>query len=262
MKKIMLTATILVAMILSGCQSSKKIAYFQDLDSLGNVIKTMTPVDVRMQPGDKVFIMVKAQGGQELNELFSLTGTYSYSNITATENSPYGYTVTESGDIDFPVIGKVHAAGLTRAELESTIKQMILSQGHAKSVVVNVTFLNLSFSVMGEVAHPGRFNIDRDQFTITDALSKAGDLTIYGKRNNVLLLRKEGDHQQVYKVDLTQAEKLMTSPAYYIRQNDIVYVEPNKAKAQNSEIGSMTSLWLSLASMGLSIATLIVSITK
>lgn len=261
MKKILLCATILLAMVLSGCQSSKKIAYFQDVDSLGNIIKNVTPVDVRVQPGDKIFIMVKAQGGQELNELFSIMNGSSY-NITADENSPYGYTVTESGDVDFPVIGKVHVAGLTRSEIESTIKQIILSQGQAKSVVVNVTFMNLSFSVMGEVLHPGRFTIDRDQFTITDAISKAGDLTIYGKRKNVMLIRKEGDHQQVYKVDLTNAEKLMTSPAYYIRQNDIIYIEPNTAKAQNSEIGSMTSLWLTLASMGLSIATLVVSITK
>ena len=261
MKKIFLCATILLAMVLSGCQSSKKIAYFQDVDSLGNIVKTATPVDVRVQPGDKVYILVKAQGGQELNDLFSLMNG-GVSNITASENSPYGFTVTESGDIDFPVIGKVHIAGLTRSEIESTIKQMILSQGQAKSVVVNVTFMNLSYSVMGEVTSPGRYTIDRDQFTITDAISKAGDLTIYGKRKNVMLLRKEGDHQQVYRVDLTKAESLMTSPAYYIRQNDIVYVEPNTAKAQNTEIGNMTSLWLTLASMGLSIATLIVTLTK
>ena len=115
---------------------------------------------------------------------------------------------------------------------------------------------------MGEVTSAGRYSIDRDEITILDAISMARDLTIYGKRDNVKVLRMENGHQHVYKVNLCDAKSLMNSPVYYLKQNDIVYVEPNKAKSQNSEIGSMTTLWFSATSIGVSLISLLYNILK
>ena len=139
-----------------------------------------------------------------------------------------------------------------KEQVEETIKNSILQTGQARDITVLATFTNLEISVMGEVTSAGRYSIDRDEITILDAISMARDLTIYGKRDNVKVLRMENGHQHVYKVNLCDAKSLMNSPVYYLKQNDIVYVEPNKAKSQNSEIGSMTTLWFSATSIGVS----------
>lgn len=253
-----LTCLILMA---TSCSSHKQVAYFQDTDTF-NIVTTHAASPITIQSGDKLYVQVKAQGSEVINNMFSMQGgTGSYS-VTSVQNSPYAYTVNPNGDIDFPVIGTVHVAGLTRSQAEETIKNNIISSGQARSVTVNVTFTNLEVSVLGEVTNPGRFSIDRDELTILDAISMARDLTIYGKRENVKVLRVENGHQHVYKVNLCDAKSLMSSPVYYLKQNDIVYVEPNKVKSQNSEIGSMTTLWFSATSIVVSIASLLANILK
>lgn len=123
-------------------------------------------------------------------------------------------------------------------------------------------FANLCISVLGEVNSPGRFNIDRDRLTILDALSMAGDLTIYGNRNKVMVLRQEGGTQRVYGVDLTSGEYVYTSPVYYLQQNDVVYVEPNSMRARQSTVNGnnvrSTSFWISLASFLTSLTTIFI----
>ena len=248
----------------SSCKTHKQVAYFQDTDTI-NIVQTYPETPVLIQNGDKLFIQVKAQGSEVINSMFTMamTGSSGYaSGINSTQNSPYGYTVNEQGDIDFPVIGKLHVAGLTRSQVESTVKNAILSSGQARDVTVTVTFTNLEISVMGEVNSPGRYSIDRDEVTILDALSMARDLTIYGRRENVKVLRMENGHQHVYKINLCDAKSMMASPVYYLKQNDVVYVEPNKVKSQNSEIGSMTTLWFSATSIGVSLVSLLVNILK
>ena len=130
-----------------------------------------------------------------------------------------------------------------------------------KDPVVTVEFLNLYISVMGEVNNPGQFSIDRDRLTVLDALSMAGDLTIYGNRSKVMVLRQEGDVQRVYGINLTSGEHVYTSPAYYLQQNDVVYVEPNNMKARQSTVNGnnvrSTSFWISLASLLTSMGVLI-----
>lgn len=151
---------------------------------------------------------------------------------------------------------------MKRVEIASYIKDELVSKNLVKDPVVTVEFMNLCFSVMGEVNAPGRFNIDRDRLTILDALSMAGDLTIYGNREKVLVLRQEGNTQRVYGVNLTSGEHIYTSPAYHLQQNDVVYVEPNSTKARQSTVNGnnvrSTSFWISLASLLTSIAVLIV----
>lgn len=137
----------------------------------------------------------------------------------------------------------------------------MIKENLVKDPVVTVEFANLGISVLGEVNSPGRFSIDRDRITILDALSMAGDLTIYGNRSKVMVLRQEGDVQRVYGLNLTSGEHIYTSPAYYLQQNDVVYVEPNAVKARQSTVNGnnvrSTSFWISLASLLTSVAILI-----
>ena len=165
------------------------------------------------------------------------------------------------GEIDFPVLGKIAVAGMKREEIADYIKQRLMEENLVKDPVVTVEFANLCISVLGEVNNPGRFSIDRDRLTILDALSLAGDLTIYGNRSKVLVLRQEGEVQRVYGLNLTSGEHIYTSPAYYLQQNDVVYVEPNAVKARQSTVNGnnvrSTSFWISLASLLTSVAILV-----
>ena len=159
------------------------------------------------------------------------------------------------------MLGKIKVAGMKREEIAETVKNKLITENLVKDPVVTVEFANLCISVLGEVNHPGRFSIDRDRLTILDALSMAGDLTIYGNRYKVMVLRQEGDIQRVYGVDLTSGNHIYTSPAYYLQQNDVVYVEPNDVKARQSTVNGnnvrSTSFWISLASLLTSVAILI-----
>lgn len=258
--QILFSGLFLIAIFcLTSCDTYKKVAYFQDVTSQSKIpAQTVTPL--KFQKGDKLYVQVKVQGNEVLSSMFSMLIGSNYSNVTSTSNTPYGYTIDSKGNIDFPVVGIVHLEGLTRDQAEEVIKAAILKSGQAKEVTVVVSYLNLSINVMGEVASPGSYSIEKDHVTILEAISMARDLTIYGRRDNVKVLRQENGHQNIYTVDLTNITELMKSPVYYLKQNDVVYVEPNKAKAQNSEIGSMTTLWFSATSILISIASLVVNI--
>jgi polysaccharide export outer membrane protein len=171
------------------------------------------------------------------------------------------YTVNSDGNIDFPIIGTIHIGGLTRSEISEKIKQELLTRQLLKSPVVTVDFRNAYFSVSGEVNAPGRYLIDRDQLTVIDALAKASDLSIYGDRATVKVIRTENGKQKAYMLDLTSAEQLASSPAYYIQQSDVIYVSPNKTRARQSTVNGNNlisySFWLSLASVLTSMAVLI-----
>lgn len=171
------------------------------------------------------------------------------------------YTVDSNGNIDFPVLGEIHVAGLKREKIASYIKNELIRKNLIKDAVVIVEFLNMGVSVMGEVNRPGRFNIDRDHLTLLDALSMAGDLTIYGKRENVLVVRQENGGETYYRVNLCDAKSLHTSPVYYLKQNDMVYVEPNDVRARQSTLNGnnvrTASFWMSLASLLTTLGVLI-----
>lgn len=150
---------------------------------------------------------------------------------------------------------------MKREEIAEYIKNELIKENLVKDPVVTVEFANLCISVLGEVNNPGRFSIDRDKLTVLDALSMAGDLTIYGNRSKVMVLRQEGDVQRVYGLNLTSGNHVYTSPAFYLQQNDVVYVEPNAVKARQSTVNGnnvrSTSFWISLASLLTSIGILI-----
>lgn len=253
---------------LVSCGSSKQVVYFQDLKPGETEIKLPEVKAITVRPEDKISIIVNSRDPQ-LTDLFNLPyvsrqlgQSLRTNGVTVSNNQGISaYTVDANGEIDFPVLGKMYVAGMKREEIAEYIKSELIKENLVKDPVVTVEFANLCISVLGEVNAPGRFSIDRDRLTILDALSMAGDLTIYGNRSKVLVLRQEGDVQRVYGLNLTSGEHIYTSPAYYLQQNDVVYVEPNAVKARQSTVNGnnvrSTSFWISLASLLTSVAILI-----
>lgn len=253
---------------LVACSTPARITYFQDLRPGESEQQVVAATEIKVRPGDKLSIIVNSRDPQ-LTLLFNLPyvgqqiGQGSVTSNATSSNSQgvSGYTVDEQGMIDFPVLGKIEIAGKNREEIAAFIKEELLAKNLVKDPVVTVEYMNLCISVLGEVASPGRYSIDRDKVTLLDAISMAGDLTIYGKREKVLVLREENGVQRVYGVNLCSAEHLYTSPVYYLRQNDVVYVEPNNVRARQATVNGnnvrSTSFWISLASLLTTIAVLV-----
>lgn len=261
-KKSGLIAALII--VVTGCSTPREISYFQDLKPGETEMSVTDATEITIRPKDELSILVNSQDAR-LTNLFNLpiiSQQVGVDNAASTNRGLSGYTVDSKGDIDFPVLGKIHVEGMTREKVAEKIKSELTAQDLVKDPVVTVKFMNLTVSVMGEVNKPGRYNIDKDEVTILDALSMAGDLTIYGKRERVMVLRKENGKQHVYGVNLCSADHVYTSPVYYLQQNDVVYVEPNDTKARQSTVNGntvrSTSFWISLASLMTTIAVLIV----
>ena len=258
MKFIKILSLTLMVLAAVSCSTPKEISYFQDLQPGISELTITDPVEIKVRPKDKLSILVNSQD-QKLNELFNLQNT---GGNTSGNRIELGYTVDTQGFINFPVLGKVKVDGMTREQIAEHLTEQIKERELIKDPVVTVEFLNFGVSVLGEVNNPGRIKIDRDNMTILDALSEAGDLTIYGKREKVLVLRQENGKQRVYGVNLCSADHIYTSPVYYLQQNDVVYVIPNDTKSRQSTVNGntvrSTSFWMSFASFILSIAVLVV----
>ena len=168
-------------------------------------------------------------------------------------------TIDSDGYIALPIIGKVKCDGLTRQELETEIENKIRKEGYIQDPHVNVRFAELTISIVGEVVKPGRYNINKDQLSIFEALALAGDMTIYGNRENVAVIREIDGKNIITKLDIRSSE-IFSSPCFYLEQNDIVLVSPNKYRAASAEINQNRSFWISLASTGISFATLLITI--
>jgi len=170
-------------------------------------------------------------------------------------------TVDKEGRIQLPIIGEIECSGLTRNELAEKIATTIRKNGMVNDPIVVVQFADVRFSVLGEVARPGQFAITKDRISLFDALAMAGDLTIFGQRENVALIREENGQRTIHYFDLKDPN-ILTSPYFYLQQDDVVYVTPNKYKAQAGEINQNRSFYISLVSVAVSVATLLVTITK
>jgi polysaccharide export outer membrane protein len=240
----------IVMLFLHSCSSSKDIVYYQDVDEIAEL--NVPPVqEIVLMPGDKISVIVSCKD-PKLTELFNLTYVSQKLGGASGNGQVSGYTIDSEGFIDVPAIGKVHVAGITRKEAEDKVKQTIIAQEQATEAVVTIEFMDLNIEILGEIARPGRYAIDKDVFTLIEALSAAGDLTIYGKRENVLVMRKENGVQKSYRVNLCSAQDVFNSPAFYLKQNDIIYIEPNDTRARQSTVNGnnvrSTSFWLSVAS--------------
>lgn len=260
--KCFLGSVLAAGLLLSSC-GAPNVAYFNDL-SAGSVVPTAEQLAIRLMPQDKISIVVNNRS-QELSSMFNLP-IYSL-RISGSNYSQYmaGYTVDSEGYIDFPQLGRIKVAGLKREEVAYTIKDLLVESNLLKDPVVTVEYANLGFNIMGEVNKPGRYAFDRDRLTILDALAMAGDLSIQGKRQNILLMReqKSGNHI-TYRLDLQNAQQLMQSPAFYIQQNDVIYVEPNSYRSRQTTVNGnnvlSASFWISVASLATSITNSIVTI--
>lgn len=251
LKKLLFAVT--ASLLLFSCNTSKQILYLQDAQ-LQTPKKVVAGSNITIQAKDMVSIIVSSKD-QELAALFNLTRYQSMvgpAGSTTQRGEISGYTVDTEGFIDFPVVGKLKVLDLTRHQLATMIKDTLIRSNLIKDPVVTVDFMNLYISVMGEVKNPGRYKIERDQITLLDAISMAGDLTIFGKRDGITVIREINGERIIYKVDIRTAD-LFDSPVYYLKQNDIIYIEPNKIRAGQSTINEnnlkSVSLWISVASL-------------
>jgi len=255
----MLYGMLVAILFFTSCASQKEISYLQDIPSFQEQ-KIDQKYEIIIHNDDLLGIMVNSRN-PELALPFNMP-LVSYQlgtpGMGVSQQRVIGYLVDSDGHIDFPILGKLRVEGLTRAELTDLIKDKLIGEDLIKDPIVTVQFLNYKISVMGEVARPGSFNITGDRITLLEALSMAGDLTIYGKRDRVAVIREQNGVRTIQFHDLRSAN-LFNSSYYYLQQNDIVYVEPNKAKAAQSGINQNNSVgvWVSVLSLMTTIAVLI-----
>lgn len=262
MKRNLLLALTAAASLLASCAAPKNVTYFQDTADK-EISTAVDPVQIRLRPEDKISIIVNCPSQQLMNQ-FNLPYVSRYVG-SQTENSVSGqqgisgYIIAADGTIDFPVIGSIAVAGKTRAEVAALIRNELITRDLVKDPVVTVDYMNLYVSILGDVARPGRYAISRDHFTILDAIAMAGDLTITGRRDNIRIIRERDGVQKTYLVNLLDTQKLMQSEAFYLSQNDIIYVEPNQVKVRQSTAAGNTlltpSFWISVASLAATIVS-------
>lgn len=265
------------ALLLGSCSTPKDIAYFPELNT-GSTFQARQILEIKVKPEDKLSIMVNTQD-PALSAMFNLIQVQNRLSTTTSSTNTSGaasgggsgqtatYTINSMGDINFPVIGKLHIAGMTREQIADYITEQLVSRDLVKDPIVTVEFANTGISIIGEVASPGRYEFNRDHMTIIDAIAMAGDLTINGMRENILVLRNlGGGKQEAYRVNLLNAQELASSPVYYLQQDDVIYVEPNnKAKRETTPNGNTPftpTFWMSMASFAITIVTLVITLTN
>ena len=256
---------ILLLFLLASCQSYKKVPYMQDVSVVNEAIQQESLYDAKIMPKDLLTIVVSCTSPElavPFNLIVASPSNLSISNtVTTTQPVLQPYLVDNEGKISFPVLGELKLGGLTKKEAEQMIVDK-LKPYIKEAPIVTVRMVNYKISVIGEVARPGTFTISNEKVNLLEALAMAGDMTVYGLRDNVRLIREDSSgKQQIITLDLNKAETIL-SPYYWLQQNDIIYVTPNKAKARNSDIGNSTSLWFSATSILVSLASLLFNILK
>ncbi|MGJ1403301.1 polysaccharide biosynthesis/export family protein [Sphingobacterium siyangense] len=240
-----LSILITFAMLLSSCGSRKNMVYLQqDSTDLNTLYEQYVP---KIQSNDILTIVVTA-ADPKATIPFNPLSSMSNGNMTQQVDMALRptYTVDNSGDVLLPMLGKVHLGGLTRIEAIEKIRKE-LGQ-YIKDPGVNINFNNFRISVLGEVARPGSFIMPTERVTVLEALGMAGDLTIRGVRENIMLIREVNGGKTTHRLDLTK-QNTLNSPYYYLAQNDVIYVEPNKAQINNSKLGANTNIIISIASL-------------
>jgi len=244
---------------LVSCGSTKTIAYLQNAENFKDS-RSNSLYDARIKPKDLLTITV-VTFDKEASLPFNLTMPLATTQTNSLTSQPVlqSYLVDNEGNIDFPVLGKIEVMGKTKTQLEDLLKQE-LKVYLKEEPVINVRFVNYKISVLGEVNRPNTFTVVNEKVNILEALALAGDLTIFGRRENVKLIREHADgKKEIFIVNLNDSE-LVSSPYFYLQQNDILYVEPNKAKARNSKVGASTGLWLTATGTLLTATNIIVTI--
>lgn len=252
---------LLSALAITSCKTPEDIEYFQNTQP-DSIIATQAIKTLKLVPGDKIGVTVTSANTPELAARYNLTSGNSSSSTTNADNMRY--TIDENGNVDIPGIGRTAVSGLTRAEAAARIQSMFRN-GIINDAVVTVAAYNRYITVLGEVASPGQQEITRDNITILEAIGRAGDLTITGQRKQVKVIRQEGNESRTYYIDLT-TDDIFKSPVYNLQQNDVVYVAPNDKRKRDSKatgnIFNTPSIWISLASLATTIATIVITQVK
>ncbi|TCV10506.1 polysaccharide export outer membrane protein [Sphingobacterium alimentarium] len=243
---------LIIIMSFFSCASKKELIYFQpDSIALNTAFLNQAP---KLQSGDILTISVTSDDIRA-SEPFNQINAYQAG--TPQNVNPFipTYTIDGNGNIDFPKIGQIKLAGLTRLEamdkIREEVKKYIVNPG------VNMSIRNFRITVLGEVLKPGTFIIENDRISLLEAIGMAGDLTINGVRKNILVIREQDGKKMEYRVDLTKRESL-NSPVYYLMQNDVIYVEPNNARVQSSNYTQNTSIFVSIAGLIITIVAVII----
>ncbi|WP_242918083.1 polysaccharide biosynthesis/export family protein [Pontibacter liquoris] len=243
---------LLIVLLFTNCASRKGALYFENVQTSeynGN-LQNLEPV---IQNNDLLSIVISSSNpaASEYFNTFNISDTRS---ITATNSitQAVGYLVDQEGNVQLPFLGKLKASGLTKKALNDKIRDELINRKLLIEPVVDIRFLNYKVSVLGEVAHPSVLTVPNEKITLLEALGLAGDLTIYANRDNVLLIREEEGKKKLIRINLT-TDELFTSPYYNLKSNDIIYVEPNKAKVQSS---GNAKLWLPVVFSGLSVVVI------
>lgn len=258
---------------LVSCTTPTNVAYFQNAEAIrGMTLQKEQPL--RLRPKDKINIVVSSTDPMLVNQ-FNLTSVSQNLHALGTTLVPQtsvggstsgtsilAYTVDEQGDITFPVLGKVAVGGKTRQEVADYIRARLIERELVLDPIVTIEYVNLAVNVLGEVNHPGRIYAQKDYLTILDAIAEAGDLTISGQRENVMVMREVDGEDETFIINLCDRQQMLSSPAYYLQQNDIVYVTPNPKRQREAKSAGNTfnqpGLWISVASFLTTLAALLI----
>jgi polysaccharide export outer membrane protein len=253
-KTIPLYLILLLSLCFGSCASADKFALLQNVSNTNETKEA--DFQVKLQPDDLLLIMISAE-----NPI--IAQPYNLSNVSVAINNEtaagqqrlLSYQIDQQGAIQLPGLGTIKAAGKTRNELMAHIEKLL--EGKITNPVITIRILNFKISVQGEVNRPGTFPINSERVTLLEALSMAGDLTIYGKRDNILVIREENGVKSFQKVDITKGD-FVNSPYYYLSQNDVIYVEPNKTRVNSSVIGPNVTVGLTALSLLITIIAITV----
>ena len=259
----MTIVAVLALLFLASCTSYKKVAYLQDSSDFASMSQTISLYEPKIQPQDLLNITVTNPDNTTASLAYNLVAPMDVSRTQSLTTQPtlQNYLVDNEGMVSIPRIGKVKVGGLTVGQAEELVFEKVKGAFSTPPMVI-VRFVDFKVSVLGEVNAPGTFTVKNGKVNIFQALALARDLTIYGMRENVKIIREdETGKKEIIEMNLNNSE-ILNSPYYYLQQNDVVYVTPNKSKARNSDIGNSTSLWFSATSILISLTSLLYNILK
>lgn len=268
MKRISIGFILSILLVCTSCVSQKKMIYLQGADYLnGNPQQMEANFELKIQPDDQLAISISSKDKELIEPFNNNTLIGSGNSVNASQSNVQAgvtyFQVDEDGSIDFPILGKIKAEGLTRNELAKLITDKLFNQNYIKDPIVSVKIMSFKVTVLGEVKNPGVQKITGERLTLLEALGMAGDLLPSGKRNNIMIVREEGDMRKTYMVDLTSGYDVLNSPCYYLQQNDVVYVEPNSAiRVKGSATMTTLTSTASLVSVLASLISIIIAISR
>lgn len=265
MKKFFLPIVVLTMVVLLGsCSSGKDVPYFQNIDEI-SLAGSKGLYDAKIMPKDMLTITVSTTDPAAAAPFNLAVGNAvgASGQLSNGGGNLQGYLVDNDGNINFPVIGHMHVQGMTKSQCQDMIREKLLPYMAAtENPIVTVRMSSYRVTVTGEVNRPGVIPVSTEKMSIVEALAQAGDLTVYGKRDNIMLIREdETGQKKMVRLNMNDAN-LINSPYYYLQQNDIIYVQPNSVKAKNAGIGPSTTLWFSFIGIVTSISSLLVNILR